>query len=97
MSSTMTNAQAQTVDTRIGKLSFEQGLPTEDTVTELFDTFDFQRACEAYVWGILLRESCRRPELGPAPYRYVTLSTVDSRHTARGLAQPENHNVDYTE
>jgi hypothetical protein len=54
MSSTMANAQAQTVDTRIGKLSFEQGLPTEDTVTELFDTFDFQRACEAYVWGLPL-------------------------------------------
>jgi hypothetical protein len=52
MSSTVTNAQAQTVETRIGKLSFEQGLPTEDTVTELFDTFDFQRACEAYVWGL---------------------------------------------
>jgi len=49
MSSTMANSQAQTVDTRIGKLSFEHGLPTEHTVTELFDTFDFQRACEAYV------------------------------------------------
>lgn len=54
MSSTMANAQAQTVNTRIGKLSFEHGLPTEDTVTELFDTFDFQRACEAYVWGLPL-------------------------------------------
>ena len=38
-------ARAQTVDTRIGSLSFERGLPTEDTVTKLFDTLDFQRAC----------------------------------------------------
>jgi len=45
-------ARAQTVDTRIGSLSFERGLPTEDTVTKLFDTLDFQRACQAYVWAL---------------------------------------------
>ena len=47
-------ARAQTVDTRIGSLSFERGLPTEDTVTKLFDTLDFQRACQAYVWALPL-------------------------------------------
>jgi hypothetical protein len=44
----------QTADTRIGSLSFERGLPTEDTVTKLFDALDFQRACQAYVWALPL-------------------------------------------
>jgi hypothetical protein len=52
MSSTMSGNQV--LNTRIGKLSFERGLPDEETVTELFDTFDFQRACEAFVWALPL-------------------------------------------
>jgi hypothetical protein len=51
---TLAGAQAQTVHSRIGSLSFERGLPTEDTVTKLFDTLDFQRACQAYVWALPL-------------------------------------------
>jgi hypothetical protein len=46
--------QIQSVDTSIGKLSFELGLPTEDTVTKLFDSLDFQRACQAYIWALPL-------------------------------------------
>lgn len=46
------NAQAQTADTRIGKLEFDLGLPTEKTVTKLFDVMDFQRACQAYIWAL---------------------------------------------
>src|SRR5215470_15911858 len=45
-------SQAQSVDTRIGQLSFERGLPTEETVVKLFDAMDFQRACQAYLWGL---------------------------------------------
>jgi hypothetical protein len=41
-----------TVDTRIGKLSFEHGLPTEETATKLFDELDFQRAVQAYIWAL---------------------------------------------
>lgn len=40
------------VDTRIGKLTFELGLPTEKTVENLFDEVDFQRACQAYLWAL---------------------------------------------
>ncbi|WP_145433121.1 DUF1254 domain-containing protein [Lacipirellula limnantheis] len=49
--------QAQeTLDTRIGKLSFTQdfanGYPTDETVELLYDEIDFQRACQAYLWSI---------------------------------------------
>lgn len=46
-------ARAQEMlDTRIGKLTFESGYPSQDTVQKLYDEMDFQRACQAYIWGI---------------------------------------------
>ena len=48
--------QAETVDTRIGKLefthSFADGYPTDATVEKLFKEMDFQRAVQAYIWAI---------------------------------------------
>jgi hypothetical protein len=41
-----------TLDTRIGELSFESGYPTDETVQTLYDEMDFQRATQAYIWGI---------------------------------------------
>ena len=41
-----------TLDTRIGALSFESGYPTDATVQKLYDEMDFQRAAQAYLWGI---------------------------------------------
>lgn len=52
---TLSPANAQdmkTVDTRIGELSFENGYPTDETVQKLYDEMDFQRASQAYIWGI---------------------------------------------
>jgi hypothetical protein len=46
------NAQTQMTDTRIGKLEFDHGLPTEKTVAALYDEMDFQRACQAYLWAL---------------------------------------------
>ncbi|KPJ74293.1 MAG: hypothetical protein AMJ54_17155 [Deltaproteobacteria bacterium SG8_13] len=50
--------QAETVDTRIGKLefthSFADGYPTDATVEKLFNEMDFQRAAQAYIWSIPL-------------------------------------------
>ena len=44
------NAQStQTVETRIGKLDFELGVPTKKTVTSLYDAMDYQRACQLYL------------------------------------------------
>lgn len=47
-----------TVQTRIGELKFshefENGYPTDETVEKLYDEIDFQRACQAYLWGLPL-------------------------------------------
>jgi len=51
----------ETVDTRIGSLTFESGYPSQETVTKLYDEMDFQRACQAYLWGI--------PAVGMAEWR----------------------------
>jgi hypothetical protein len=46
-------AQAQeTIDTRIGELTFESGYPSQETVQKLYDEMDFQRASQAYLWGL---------------------------------------------
>lgn len=52
----VTAAQADTIDSRIGPLEFTHdfanGYPTLETQTKLFDEMDFQRATQAYIWGI---------------------------------------------
>jgi len=40
------------MQTRIGELKFEHGSPTPETVQKLYDEMDFQRASQAYIWGI---------------------------------------------
>ena len=47
-----TTAQAQTVETRIGTLKFENGFPSDESVARLYAEMDFQRACQAYLWGL---------------------------------------------
>jgi len=51
-----TQAQAETLKSPIGLLSFTQdfanGYPTDATVKKLYDARDFQRACQAYLWSI---------------------------------------------
>ena len=42
----------QNVDTRIGRLDLELGVPTKETVAKLYDDMDFQRACQAYLWAL---------------------------------------------
>jgi hypothetical protein len=41
-----------TVKTRIGKLKFVNGYPTDKTVDALYNELDFQRAVQAYLWGL---------------------------------------------
>ena len=45
-------AQHGTVETRIGGLEFENGYPSQKSVEKLYDEIDFQRACQAYLWGL---------------------------------------------
>ena len=51
----MTGPVLQTTDTRIGRLEFERGYPSQATVKTLFDQMDFQRATQAYLWSLPLR------------------------------------------
>jgi hypothetical protein len=48
--------QEQTLETRIGKLTFTHdfanGYPTEETVKLLYDERDFQRAVQVYLWSM---------------------------------------------
>jgi hypothetical protein len=45
-----------TVRTRIGSLKFDKGFPTDDTVKKLYEEMDFQRAVQAYLWGLPMVE-----------------------------------------
>ncbi len=42
----------KTRDTRIGKLVFERGYPSHETVEKLYDERDFQRANQVYLWAL---------------------------------------------
>jgi hypothetical protein len=64
----VSNAPAQaapnSVNTRIGKLNFDLGMPKKETVAKLFDELDFQRAVQSYLWALLLvsAESLRQAQ-----------------------------------
>jgi hypothetical protein len=45
-----------TIETRIGKLEFVNGYPSDETVDKLYDELDFQRAVQAYLWGLPMVE-----------------------------------------
>jgi hypothetical protein len=45
-------AQAETVETHIGKLDVVNGFPTAEAAKKLFDESDFQRATQAYLWAL---------------------------------------------
>ncbi len=40
-----------TSKTRIGELSFQNGIPSKESMTKLYDEMDFQRAVQAYIWA----------------------------------------------
>ena len=61
MTSLITAPRQETLETRIGRLEFESGYPSQATVAKLYDEMDFQRACQAYMWGI--------PAVGLAEWR----------------------------
>jgi hypothetical protein len=45
-----------TVDSRIGKLEFINGYPSDETIAKLYIELDFQRAVQAYLWALPLVE-----------------------------------------
>ena len=45
-------AEAQSVDTRIGKIDLQAGYPSKASVEKLYDEMDFQRATQAFIWAL---------------------------------------------
>ena len=45
-------AAAETVSTRLGPLTLENGYPSKKTAAKLYDELDFQRATQAYIWAL---------------------------------------------
>jgi hypothetical protein len=66
-----------TVETRIGILSFENGYPSGATVDKLYNELDFQRAVQAYLWGLPMVEMAEWSRnhyetFGAGPYDFTT-------------------------
>lgn len=40
------------VETRLGTLNFDHGIPTEETSEKLYDWLDYSRAVQAYLWSL---------------------------------------------
>ncbi|MES2467456.1 MAG: DUF1254 domain-containing protein [Verrucomicrobiota bacterium] len=47
-----TEVKSQTVQSGIGPIELQSGYPSDASVTKIYDTLDFQRACQAYIWAI---------------------------------------------
>ena len=45
-------AHSELLDSRLGKLEFEAGYPTQKAVRKLYDELDFQRAVQSYLWAL---------------------------------------------
>lgn len=43
-----------TFESPLGNLELKNGYPTEATAEKIYDGIDFQRACQAYLWGLPL-------------------------------------------
>ena len=57
------------VDTHIGKLTFDLGVPTEATSKKLYYEMDYHRAVQAYLWGL--------PLVGQTQWRQSYLDLYD--------------------
>jgi hypothetical protein len=66
-----------TLETRMGKLEFVNGFPTDKTVTKLYDEMDFQRATQAYLWALPMVEMiewkrAQNEDFGAGNFDFVT-------------------------
>ncbi len=73
-----------TVVTRIGELEFDNGYPTRETVTKLYNEMDFQRAAQAYLWALPMVEmvewkSAQNEDFVAANFDFVTYLTAEEK------------------
>jgi hypothetical protein len=45
-------SKREIIDTRVGRLRLENGFPTKDTASKLYDEIDFARATQAFIWAL---------------------------------------------
>ena len=57
------------VKTHIGELTFDHGIPTEETSEKLYYELDYHRAVQAYLWSL--------PIVGQAQWRQSYLDLYD--------------------
>ena len=73
-----------TVHTRIGTLQFESGYPSSETVDKLYNELDFQRAVQAYLWGLPMVEmaewqKAQKDIFGASNFDFVTYLTFKQK------------------
>jgi hypothetical protein len=61
-----------TVNTRIGSLEFINCYPSDETIDKLYNEMDFQRAVQAYLWGL--------PMVEMAEWAYAHHNTFGAGH-----------------
>jgi len=71
-------------DTRIGKIEFDKGFPSKQAVEKLYDELDFQRACQAYIWGLPIIgfaewQASTAKSLGAGDLDYVIYLSVEDK------------------
>ena len=65
------DAYPNEVDTHIGRLIFDHGIPTEETSEKLYYELDYHRAVQAYLWSL--------PIVGQAQWRQSYLDQYDMK------------------
>ena len=71
-------------DTRIGRIELDQGFPSKKAVDKLYDELDFQRACQAYIWGLPIIgfaewQASAAKSLGAGDLDYVIYLSVEDK------------------
>ncbi len=85
------------VETRLGKLTFFDGFPDDQTVEKLYDNLDFQRAVQAYLLALapVNMAGLREGLLGVGPAN-VTIPTFENNMNARSIFLTANATTPYT-
>jgi hypothetical protein len=67
------------VESRVGKVDFDRGLPTPKGIEQLFEIQDFQRACQLYQWAI--------PAVGVMGWHRANLATGARKGDVREIKE----------
>ncbi len=81
---TVRAAQLKSMETPVGRIEYTMGLPTKESVAKLYDQLDFQRACQAYMWGLPIVgfaewQYSAAKDLGAGDLDYVIYATFEDK------------------